>query len=112
MGLFKEFMHVIESRTSSSFCTSTRINCSKKQLQEFCYITWENKRSLHEFSKLYEGNDFTGTVLEVLVDLRSNRKKEEILPLRGDHVAAQRDGSASRLVALSSRALSAVSCCR
>ena len=56
-------MHVIESRTSSSFCTSTRMNCSKKQHQEFCYITRENKRALHEFSKLYECNDFTSTVL-------------------------------------------------
>ena len=60
---FKEFMHVRKSRTSSSFCTSTRINFSQKQHQEFCYITRENERALHEFSKLYEYNDFT--VLEV-----------------------------------------------
>ena len=64
-GLFKEFMHVRKSRTSSSFCTSTRINFSQKHHQEFCYITRENERALHEFSKLYEYNDFTGTVLEV-----------------------------------------------
>ena len=70
-GLFKEFMHVRKSRTSSSFCTSTRINFSQKHHQEFCDITRENERALHEFSKLYEYNDFTGTVLEV--DLWSNR---------------------------------------
>eukprot|EP01048_Picozoa_sp_COSAG05_P005889 COSAG05_NODE_362_length_10792_cov_14.566913_9_plen_85_part_00 len=64
-GLFKEFMHVRKSRTRSSFCTSTRINFSQKHHQEFCYITRENERALHEFSKLYEYNDFTGTVLEV-----------------------------------------------
>ena len=62
---FKEFMYVKESRTRSSFCTSTRINFSQKHHQEFCYITRENERALHEFSKLYEYNDFTATVLEV-----------------------------------------------
>ena len=74
-GLFKEFMHVKKSRTSSSFCTSTRINFSQKQHQEFWYITRENERALHEFSKLYEfcTNDFTGTVLHVEEDLWSNR---------------------------------------
>ena len=61
---FKEFMHVRKSRTSSSFCTSPRINFSQKHHQEFCYITRENERAVHEFSKLYEYNDFTGTVLE------------------------------------------------
>ena len=62
---FKEFMYVKESRTRSSFCTSTRINCCNKHQEEFCYITRENERALHEFSKLYEYNDFTRTVLEV-----------------------------------------------
>ena len=68
---FKEFMQVLELCTAFSFCTSTRINFSQKHHQEFCYITRENERALHEFSKLYEYNDFTGTVLEV--DLLSNR---------------------------------------
>ena len=65
---FKEFMQVTELRGISSFCTSTRINCYKKQQLEFCYKTRENKRALHEVSKLYEGQYFTGTVL---VDLGS-----------------------------------------
>ena len=60
---FKEFMQVLELCTVFSFCTSTRINCSKKQQVEFCYKTRENKRALHEISKLYECRDFTGTVL-------------------------------------------------
>ena len=68
---FKEFMYVKESRTRSSFCTSTRINCCNKHQEAFCYITRENTRAVHEFSNLYKGQYFTGTVLEV--DLWSNR---------------------------------------
>ena len=30
-------------------CTSTRINCSTKQLQQFCYKSRESMRALHEF---------------------------------------------------------------
>ena len=49
---FKEFMQVTELRGISSFCTSTRINCCNKHQEAFCYITRENTRAVHEFSKL------------------------------------------------------------
>jgi len=63
---FKEFMYVKESRTRSSFCTSTRINCCNKDQEAFCYITRENTRAVHEFSKLYKGQYFTTTVLDLV----------------------------------------------
>ena len=46
-GLFKESMHVKKSRTSSSFCTSTRINFSQKHHQEFVITILVAELTLH-----------------------------------------------------------------